>query len=85
MLSGIYGTTEQPAPVEDFGGGEDDEDKSNWTGSAQKLNVFNAIPTLLGNYLGNTRIKKPGRELTFMEKLLNRRGNQGSGSTGRTW
>jgi len=69
------------------GGGyvEDSEETSNWTGSAQKLNVFNAIPTLLGNYLGNTRIKKPGRELTFMEKLLNRRSNRGSGSRGGSW
>ena len=78
--------TPEPAPVEDVGGGfvEDDEE-SNWTSSAQKTNIFNAIPTLIGNYLGNTRIKKPGRELTFMEKLLNRRSNRGSGSTGRTW
>ena len=78
------------APVEDIGGGfvkdpEGEGGAANWTSSAQKLNIFNAIPTLIGNYLGNTRIKKPGRELTFMEKLLNRRGNQGSGSTGRTW
>ena len=79
--------TPEPVPVEDVGGGfvEDDEGESNWTGSAQKLNVFNAIPTLIGNYLGNTRIKKPGRELTFMEKLLNRRSNRGSGSVGGSW
>ena len=86
-ISDIYETPEPPGPGEGVGGGfvEDDEGESNWTGSTQKLNVFNAIPTLIGNYLGNTRIKKPGRELTFMEKLLNRRENQGSGSTGRTW
>ena len=78
--------TPEPAPVEDVGGGfvEDDEE-SNWTSSAQKTNIFNAIPTLIGNYLGNTRIKKPGRELTFMEKLLNRRSNRGSGSVGGSW
>ena len=82
---GMAGGTAQ-APVEDVGGGfvEDDEE-SNWTSSAQKTNIFNAIPTLIGNYLGNTRIKKPGRELTFMEKLLNRRSNRGSGSVGGSW
>ena len=78
---------EQQTEVTSQGGGyvEDGEEISNWTGSAQKLNVFNAIPTLIGNYLGNTRIKKPGRELTFMEKLLNRRSNRGSGSRGGSW
>ena len=83
----IYETPEPPGPGEGVGGGfvEDDEGESNWTGSTQKLNVFNAIPTLIGNYLGNTRIKKPGRELTFMEKLLNRRSNRGSGSVGGSW
>jgi hypothetical protein len=79
---GMAGGTAQ-APVEDVGGGDDEE--SNWTSSAQKTNIFNAIPTLIGNYLGNTRIKKPGRELTFMEKLLNRRSNRGSGSVGGSW
>jgi hypothetical protein len=79
--------TPEPAPVEDVGGGfvEDGGETSNWTSSAQKTNIFNAIPTLIGNYLGNTRIKKPGRELTFMEKLLNRRSNRGSGSVGGSW
>ena len=83
---GMTGGTE-PAPVEDVGGGfiEDGGETSNWTSSAQKTNIFNAIPTLIGNYLGNTRIKKPGRELTFMEKLLNRRSNRGSGSRGGSW
>ena len=78
---------EQQTEVTSQGGGyvEDGEEISNWTGSAQKLNVFNEIPTLIGNYLGNTRIKKPGRELTFMEKLLNRRSNRGSGSRGGSW
>jgi hypothetical protein len=79
--------TPGPAPVEDVGGGfiEDGGETSNWTSSAQKTNIFNAIPTLIGNYLGNTRIKKPGRELTFMEKLHNRRSNRGSGSVGGSW
>ena len=83
----IYETPEPPGPGEGVGGGfvEDDEGESNWTSSAQKTNIFNAIPTLIGNYLGNTRIKKPGRELTFMEKLLNRRSNRGSGSVGGSW
>ena len=82
-----YETPEPPGPGEGVGGGfvEDDEGESNWTSSAQKTNIFNAIPTLIGNYLGNTRIKKPGRELTFMEKLLNRRSNRGSGSVGGSW
>jgi len=85
--NGIPDAYETPAPVEDVGGGfiEDGGETSNWTSSAQKTNIFNAIPTLIGNYLGNTRIKKPGRELTFMEKLLNRRSNRGSGSVGGSW
>ena len=78
------GTAQAPVPQ---GGGyvEDNSTPANWTSQAQKMNVFNAIPTLIGNYLGNTRIKKPGRELTFMEKLLNRRSNRGSGSRGGAW
>ena len=83
---GMTGDTTQ-ASAQDVGGGfiEDGGETSNWTSSAQKTNIFNAIPTLIGNYLGNTRIKKPGRELTFMEKLLNRRSNRGSGSVGGSW
>ena len=78
---------EQQTEVTSQGGGyvEDNSPQANWTSQAQKMNVFNAIPTLIGNYLGNTRIKKPGRELTFMEKLLNRRSNRGSGSRGGAW
>lgn len=75
---------EEPGPQ---GGGyiEDNPTPVNWTGATQKLNIFNAIPTLLGNLIGNNMVSKPGKELTFMEKLLNRRSNKGSGSSGDSW
>ena len=84
----IYDTTPNGGGGGDDGGGgyvEDDSAPANWTGATQKLNIFNAIPTLLGNLIGNNMVSKPGKELTFMEKLLNRRSNKGSGSSGGSW
>lgn len=78
-------STEENSTQSGGGGYVDDEEETGENWSQKVGSVIKGIPTLIGNYLGNTLVPKPGKKMTFMEKLLNQRSNKGSGSKGRTW
>lgn len=66
---------------------------SNWTESLSgatnpKVNVLNALPMALGNYIGNQMVPKPtptGRPLNWWEKITNTLSPVLGGGRGKSW
>ena len=90
---GAYRPTEQTYQddlvIDTEDGNVDKTGNKNWTNTVKQTgstkNIFTGVPTMVGNLIGNTMVPKPGKPLTFIEKLLNQRSNNGSGSMGGGW